>query len=493
MSVNENHIINKEIFEFTYSQIEYAFELQKQMEAGLQFNINAGISGVLNECNDEEETIRIEKIEIDLGEIYYQHMNELLPAKLYTQLKEKITSSTFRKKIISGVEQQSTVYDNIELLEIFLLSGTLPWWAGSPKQFSFTEIFNSLIKNNEVELRELFLRHITDERFIKRLFYQTAQGPQTALDLCGQLFSLLHISSQQISLIENIIRSSIIPVPQDQPSFDFQKLSASIISFPQDQYQIYLSKNILRIVIKLIINHSSPLSEEELKFFLKQEIIKLFENSIEINRLEESIKTLDIKKFHSEIELVKNEISKKKKFENLPSDKESLIKKDEKIFIQNSGLILFSTFFPALFNELHFINDGKFINKEMQVKALFLLYYLSTGLSEAPEYTLQLNKILCGLDIEEPIPFSVELTALEKQEAEQLLQDIIIHWNVLKNSSVEALQGSFIMRDGLLSNVNEHWLLQVDRKGYDVLLDHIPWSWKTIKFNWMNTYIEVEW
>ena len=92
-----------------------------------------------------------------------------------------------------------------------------------------------------------------------------------------------------------------------------------------------------------------------------------------------------------------------------------------------------------------------------------------------------------------PTKMSIPIFKSEKQEAEQLLRDIIGHWAALKNSSVEALRGSFLLRDALLSYKNDHWLLQVERKGYDILLDHIPWSWQTIRFNWMKTYIEVEW
>jgi hypothetical protein len=167
--------------------------------------------------------------------------------------------------------------------------------------------------------------------------------------------------------------------------------------------------------------------------------------------------------------------------------------KPEKIVINNAGLALIATFLPALFKELQYTENGVFKNRRLQYRALFVLHFMCTGLSASPEYDLQVNKILCGLGIEDPIPFSVELTEREKQEAEQLLNDIIGHWPALKSGSIDALRGSFLLREALLSFNHGRWLLQAERKGYDILLDRIPWSWKTTKFEWMEFYIETEW
>jgi hypothetical protein len=464
-----DHIINKEIFEFSCSEAEHAFALQQQMNNGLQHKMQFVLETVLTEWNAPDQTIRLDKLQIDLGTIPFDQLTELLPARFQIEFKEKLSAAIIERKIarrteppcdIAGVnELPDEIESKIELLKIFLLSGRLPWWAGPARDFSIDETISQLIKDSSVAFKALLLKYITHEQFMARLFYQTG------INACSEVMELLGISPGQIAAIET----------------DLQKIFPSQLSGSPA-----FKKNILRLLVKSIrIDNLSP--NEQTEFFLKT-IKEVFGYSIDPGTIDISPVSLLANKIVAALSVLSNKIP-----ETTGKDEQAIIENREKIFIQNAGLVLVATFLPALFKELQWTSDGKFINKDHQVKAVFLLHYLSTGDIAAPEYTLQLNKILCGLDLEEPIPFSAELTDKEKNEADQLLEDIITHWTVLKNSSVEGLQGSFIIRDGLLSFSNERWLLQVDRKGYDILLDQIPWSWKMIRSDWMNTYIETEW
>ena len=82
--LNETHIINKQVFEFACSRYEDAFQLQKQMESGLQYSIQSCIDNAFSEWNDLTETVRIDKLEIDIGEIPFESLAALLPGKIYT-------------------------------------------------------------------------------------------------------------------------------------------------------------------------------------------------------------------------------------------------------------------------------------------------------------------------------------------------------------------------------------------------------------------------
>jgi hypothetical protein len=122
------------------------------------------------------------------------------------------------------------------------------------------------------------------------------------------------------------------------------------------------------------------------------------------------------------------------------------------------------------------------------------LQWLATGQLNAPEYELPLNKLLCGIPLEEPVIGTLKLTKREKQEAQQLLEAVVRHWEVLKNTSPAGLQGNFICREGKLTQKNNgDWLLQVERKSIDILLDHLPWSISMVKLPWMPQMLWVEW
>ena len=42
------------------------------------------------------------------------------------------------------------------------------------------------------------------------------------------------------------------------------------------------------------------------------------------------------------------------------------------------------------------------------------------------------------------------------------------------------------MRDG-------SWLLRVERRGYDLVLDRFPWAFDWLKLPWMEMAMRVEW
>ena len=164
-----------------------------------------------------------------------------------------------------------------------------------------------------------------------------------------------------------------------------------------------------------------------------------------------------------------------------------------KFYISNAGLILIATYLPEFFDRLGLLEKGEFVRKSVQVRAVFILHYLCMGTEEAPEYILPLNKILCGLSLEEPLPLFMAITETEKQECEELLQEVIVNWQKPGSLSTDGLRESFLVRDAILSAENKGWKLTVERRGYDVLLDSMPWSFSHIKLSWMQELITIEW
>jgi hypothetical protein len=121
------------------------------------------------------------------------------------------------------------------------------------------------------------------------------------------------------------------------------------------------------------------------------------------------------------------------------------------------------------------------------------LEYLVNSRQKNYEYTLQLNKLLCGIDTREPIAGYKRLTSLEKNEANDLITSVISHWKAIRSTSVRGLQSSFLRRKGLLTENEDYWILQVEKASYDLLLDSLPWNYRQIKFSWMKKMIQVEW
>ena len=160
------------------------------------------------------------------------------------------------------------------------------------------------------------------------------------------------------------------------------------------------------------------------------------------------------------------------------------------VYVPNAGLVLLAPFLPAYLAACGAAEGEKLINP---AEAVHVLQYLVTGRTQTPEFELALNKILCGLALTQAVPLEIEPTSVLQTEAEQLLIAVIRYWSALKNTSPAGLQESFLQRSGKLTQKPDgDWLLQVEQKSYDMLLDQIPWVYSMVKLPWMPTLLWVE-
>ena len=165
----------------------------------------------------------------------------------------------------------------------------------------------------------------------------------------------------------------------------------------------------------------------------------------------------------------------------------------EEIYLHNAGLILLWPFLNRFFESLSLVQANQFIHPQANQRAVLLLQYLVDAATAIPEHLLPLNKLLCGLDLLEPVEANLDITELEKDECDNLLMAVIGHWPTLKRTSPEGVRQAFLQRAGVLRPYRGNWLLQVERKPYDVLLDQLPWSIRVVKLPWRSEILHVEW
>ncbi len=136
---------------------------------------------------------------------------------------------------------------------------------------------------------------------------------------------------------------------------------------------------------------------------------------------------------------------------------------------------------------------AKFVNTKNQIKAVHFLQFIITNKSRNPEHLLVLNKILCGWPVHLPITLQCNFTKKEKDIVTDLIDSLKEHWIVMKNTSAAGLVESFIDRKGIIQSSESGFLLQVELKTIDVLLDSLPFGFQTIKLPWNDYTIHTEW
>lgn len=162
------------------------------------------------------------------------------------------------------------------------------------------------------------------------------------------------------------------------------------------------------------------------------------------------------------------------------------------LYISNAGLILLHPFLPRLFEQLGLCEKEKWKSKNSKHKAVLLTQYLITGQEDIFENELILNKILCGLPLENVINTKIKITKKDKDKCISLLEAVLEYWKPMSTSTVETLRETFLERNGKL-DLMENYELWVEEKGYDILLEQLPWSIGMIKTPWMEEYLTSNW
>ena len=98
-----------------------------------------------------------------------------------------------------------------------------------------------------------------------------------------------------------------------------------------------------------------------------------------------------------------------------------------------------------------------------------------------------------GLPLDHPLPLTGNFSDEDQEKAQAVLRSVIKHWGALGEVSPAQLQHSFLMREGRLRQNELDWELKVEQKGYDIMLDRLPWGLSTVMLPWLEGTLHVEW
>ena len=164
--------------------------------------------------------------------------------------------------------------------------------------------------------------------------------------------------------------------------------------------------------------------------------------------------------------------------------------------ISNAGLVILFPFLPMLFMRLNMLSQDRrdFNSNESKVRAIFILQHLMA--SEDREYDekdLFLNRLLINYPFNEPLPKRMELNQDKLNTIDSLLEAAKTNWEKMRNTSMRGFQEAFLRRAGFIEKTEREWVLTVEERAFDILLDSIPWSYKLVRLPWMENILKVNW
>ena len=479
----EKHLVNRLSFEIRCPSEDQAIGLRHNFAQTLQSQMEAGIDKVCSKYSNEYESIRINKLELDLGQFnshtFESHLVEVFLDKFERAILHE------QAKILSIEGARSLHKSQLESLVYFLETGQLTWWE-TEKQPNLNQWFlDHLTESGGTLLR--FLNSVSSNTYVwQRIAVQFS--PEVHNELIRHIQRLDKLVEELMRQVKEVSQVCRIGVNPEITPFLNQLVIGNAIHLTTNTPD---SGFVLKLLVENVMHIFEAISaQDEVSIAqtikaLDQEIASVFKHIESQNGMgKESIKP----------ELFKEEIVNIQMSQVLDPETPSKTKPNkEKYLSGHGGAVLLAPFFKPFFTNLGLLDEQQWKNRVCQFKAVHLINYLCTGESNSAEYNLNLEKLLCGLPIHAPVSLVSKLTQDEKQEANALLESVIEHWAALKSTSVDGLRQAFLLRDCILTKKDSNWKIHMERKTIDVLLEKIPWGYSIIFLPWNQYQIHVEW
>ena len=481
---NSNHIIEKVLVEVNTSRLETAHSIRNTIDVFLKNELFPKLEVLFDEYKFHDEIIRFDELTLDLSVPKGNDFSQLTD-EIYRQLKEKIDRQMpFKKELkINYTESYETEKQNIRRISgeqnsgdvflFFLENGYLPWYGKEEQIDSFT-------------LPENWEKNLDNKEFFRKLD-QILGRSETAADRFILQFPDETVTAylRRKNLRIHAETSAILKVSQNLDKNGRRVFLKLLIRLAHDDFP-GVSKIFDRLIFGVMMEEKRLLKKPGVPGI--EELKRLFECILPGNALQYSV----LEKIDRLIEgepLIPNEMHQPQETKPEPFFE----KEDNQIGVQDAGLILLHPFLKQFFTTTGIIGKQGILTHENFDLAVQSLHFLATGNENAFEGNLVFEKFLCGVPLKMPIQKQSLLTDLIKNEANELLIEVVRHWPALKNTSADGLRQMFIQRDGKLFQEDDRYKLIVERKAQDVLLESLSWSIAVIKLPWISNLLFTEW
>jgi hypothetical protein len=521
-----NHIIQKQVLEVEMENPADAFQFRQRLGEVYHEKILPQLEDLFDEIGTTEKLIRVEKLQIDIGDISSKDWETTLSNKIISEVRQLLNQqhvqwiapvadvpltkdsnaskkdrpqTHFKYPVNDAQSAQKTLHEFENIFLFFLKNGRLPWYV--PNTIQLKDLLSKPLFSDAIELMNSFLKS-ADSQSIIRLIYQVEENvlDEIVEKLIAQHQSVFYTKFLNTKpILAQISRSLLLNKPDIKKILYLPFFTAMYSNEESDFAKLYAKK----FTSMLMENFPGLVS----KYVASINTIDGNSNSIIENiKVIFAAKSASYKN-QSDRQLLISKDNADRKFSEQTSNNLSNQKDDQfgfkmnnkeavEIYIDNAGLVILHPFFVALFNQLNITVNDCFTIDYARNKAVLLTQFLVNGLEFFEEQHLVLNKILCGIPIDEPIFMELEITNEERKEAADLLSQIILLWTKngnQVNGTIEGLQQSFLQRPGKLIKKGDDWQLQVEQRAYDMLLSSLPWGIGIVKSNWMKGMLWVDW
>lgn len=501
------HIVDKVFVEIGTSSEEEAVRIKNNVSTLLREKVFPELELTLDKLSAEGQIYRFDKVDLSISVDKWNdahNVNNQVEKQLITKIdsvaSEFLISSQADSnslvRIVNGEETEISSTHNLQKIFLhFLEHAYLPWYgrkeqldqllAAKKWNKSFLASLGKLLSKNEAALDRLALQFSTIHVLnlisaFGNVKFQREKEWQKKIERLSTLF--------RNQLLKLLIQVSVVDNTKDRMK-EYEELVIARISERTledvsaeqilDEHEEWLKKFIEKNTYKryfLLTKHQ------------RNTVLEFIGRRLQSNTLRKGVTENKRSTIENDPTVISRGISFK-------AEKEPLFFSSDvsELAVQNAGQVLFHPFLPNLFKHFNWINEQGKIREDYIDLAVQTLHYCASGQEDFFEGNMILEKFLCGLPLDFPIPAKSILTEDVKDETELMIKQLISYWPELKNTSPDGLRDMFIKRDGKLFQKDNGYKLIVEPKVQDVLLDQLQWNISIVKMPWSKNLIFVEW
>lgn len=488
------HLIGKQVMELEISSSKNAYAIQQAISDLVWNALVSEVNQLFDTMVGKDEVVRLDRIEIDLGEIALQEgYTKTIVDQIVRLLEEKCTAAIREIHLqkqsepygVGNQAQQPLRSHHFRVWLYWLEHGTLPTFAVAPKTNWLEGVLETLAMEDEAIGQ---LKHLLKHRpmAVNRLALQ--HSPKDLKSLVE-----LYTGHSQTELLDFFMEVQEF-IKRNLPA-------AKVRSFRK--IEVNLWKSVFRLVI---LKRAKLESKLLVQILVKQPELAMFHTEF-MNKPKKYTKTYPLlsEAFQKTTLATREKENKGPVDEAVPSPLETAkgatevqdLENNKKMaspqFFTNAGIVLLHPFLKKFFEKLKLSEGPEFKDFDSHCTAVLLLHFLAGSEDSIPDYGLILPKFLCAMPVNLPLDHTLKLSVAEKEEGINLLKAVIDHWGALGSTSPDGLREGFLLREGKLTKEQTGWKLHVEQKAMDILLDRLPWNLSIVKLPWMKEVLYVEW
>ena len=448
----------------------------------LRRRLIALLDRLCTEVIGEQDTLRVDRLELDLGHVDADVFDDAFMAKLEPALRSALAAERARSP------RPEPAAAALELIETFALTGSLPWWADARDDAVVALHFGRAASSAPAELAALLRRLAADQGAMARL--AKSCGNEPVIDVVGALAETSAASEEQDFDRNRARGRDVDPVVHRtalRGAPPPKRLSAS-----EPTVAAHASRR------PLSATEPTPASARALAalpdFEMSTEPATPVPPSLDVKSTGATSTQTSHRRDEAAAMVRTRRPAGRVPFEATPDQRHRMLARLDEVYVDDAGLVLLWPFFGRYFARTGLLNaQGEFHDESAQLQAVALASMLTSGTSMPVEHRLPLAKLLCGRPLASDFWLDRELTTAQLSECEVLLcaaMDHVPSWGV---KCVDDLRSRYLRRPGALTADEGAWLLRVEGRPHDAALAGLSWSYDWIRLPWMPDPLRVQW